>query len=414
MFGGEFCTVSTLSTRPFLDEAKVVLRDVRSTLAALVDAVGADPSQPQEMSRRFALDKTLTWKIARIVCEDDAWAAAAHIPGRAGLRIFVDALERAGAPADRSRNVMDALERFERLIEVHSGDRETFEIMVGSVSEPLARKRAESFRKMSFQGNSAVWGVQARAQVAMQTIAPNRERPGRLDLAVLCGLVDFRRLRQDACWAVASQVSFSDDGSDALPATRPMDSTLSPRDVPIMREFCSSPTPEIRAVHGANSRTRYEFTEGPIGNTAAATCVLGWVLRGDVSMYRTPADWLGEHLVYLNTPVEMLYHDIYIHRSLAFAIPPTVHLYSQMPGGPSYPRDGRDKGMLSVPEEMIDLGAGPPDCTTPGMPGFRRMMERSFEAVGWPASDFHGFRFRLRYPPVPTVSVFRHPLAEPQ
>src|SRR5678815_5665859 len=125
----------------FIEEAKGVLQQVRTSLNALVEAAGADPSQPQEMARRFSLDKTLTWKIARIVGSEDTWSAAAHIPGRAGLRTFIDALERAGAPRERGESVREAMDRFEALVERLSGDRDTFEIMLGGVSDQMARKQ---------------------------------------------------------------------------------------------------------------------------------------------------------------------------------------------------------------------------------------------------------------------------------
>ena len=92
----------SLQTQPdFINDAKSVFHELRTSLAALVDSVGADAAMPQEMSRRFRLDKTLTWKITRIVCGDDTLSAATHMPGRAALALFVEALEGAGAPAER-------------------------------------------------------------------------------------------------------------------------------------------------------------------------------------------------------------------------------------------------------------------------------------------------------------------------
>jgi hypothetical protein len=394
----------------FIEDAKGVLQEVRTSIYALVDAVGADASQPQEMARRFSLDKTLTWKIARIVGSEDTWSAAAHIPGRAGLRTFIEALERAGAPPERAESVREAMVRFEELIERHSGDRDTFEIMLGGVSDHLARKQGEAFRKMAYLGNSAIWGVQARAQVSVHLMCPSRTAPDLVDYGIICGLMDFRRLRQDVPWAVSSQMSYTDEGRSREHAPlMPMDPALSPTATPILRDFCSAPLPQIRTVEAANKTTRYEFTEGPVGHTASATCILGWLMPETASRYRTPADHFAENTLVINTPVETLYHDVYVHRDLNFTLPPKLLMYSRMPGGPVYPFDGQERGQLQVTEDITDLGS-PPDTMVPGVPRYAQLVSYATERLGHPVREFHGFRFRLRYPPVPSLVLFRFEL----
>jgi hypothetical protein len=165
----------------------------------------------------------------------------------------------------------------------------------------------------------------------------------------------------------------------------------------------------MRAVQAANNTTRFEFTEGPIGNTASATCAVGWLMMSTASRYRTPEDQYGECTCNANTPVETLYHDVYVHRDLNFPLPKLL-LYSRMPGGPTYPYDGRH-GQLPVTEDITDLGS-PPDTMVPGLPRYGRMVSYATERLGWPLRDFRGFRLRLRYPPVPSMVLFRFDLPE--
>jgi hypothetical protein len=40
------------------------------------------------------------------------------------------------------------------------------------------------------------------------------------------------------------------------------------------------------------------------------------------------------------------------------------------------------------------------------------MVRSVFERMGWRESEFHGFRFRLRYPRIPTLAVWRYDLPE--
>jgi hypothetical protein len=46
------------------------------------------------------------------------------------------------------------------------------------------------------------------------------------------------------------------------------------------------------------------------------------------------------------------------------------------------------------------------------MPRYRAMIQSVFDRMGWNAQDFYGFRFTMRYPPIPTVAVFRYSLAQ--
>jgi hypothetical protein len=397
---------------PFVEEAKVVLQDVRTSLATLVGSVGANPMQPQEIARRFGLDKTLTWKIARVICDDDTLAAAVHVPGRASMKNFVEVLGRKGATAAATAPVLEAMDRLERLIEMHSGDRGTFEVMLGNASEELGRKRGEAARKMAYQGASAIWGVRARVHTSLHFVAPNRSNGDMMDLAVVAGFVDFRRLRPDVPWAVARRATLSMTGEpQEFGSIVPMDPDLSMRESPILKQFSSTPVPELRQTPGQGNITRFELTEGPIGNTGAATCMLGWIGRGISNKFQSKDDEFGEHIVRLSTPVEVLYHDLFVHRDLAFAMNPTVHIYSDLPGGPTFPYDGPDRGQLPAMEDMVDLGE-PPNATAADLSNYRQMAEYAAERMGWNLKDFHGFRFRLKFPPIPTLCLYRYALME--
>jgi len=398
---------------PFVEEAKVVLQAVRTSLATLVDSMGANATQPQEISRRFGVDKTLTWKIARVICDDDTLAAAVHVPGRASMRNFVDVMERNGASGETTAAVLDAMDRLERLIATHSGDRGTFEVMLGSASQQLARKSGETARRMAYQGCSAIWGVRARVHTSLHFVAPSATSADVLDLAVIAGFEDFRRLRPDVAWSVARRATLTTAGQpQAMGTIVPMDPALSPTDPPILTQFSSTPAPELRQTQGQHNITRFELTEAPIGNTGATTCILGWVARGISGRFKSEGDDYGEHIVRLSTPVEVLYHDLYVHRSLAFAMKPEIFIYSDLPGGPTFPYDGMDRGKLPVPEDVIDLGEGPPNAAAADLPDYRQMVDLAAHRMGWSLSDFHGFRFRLKFPPIPTLCLYRYPLAD--
>jgi hypothetical protein len=255
--------------------------------------------------------------------------------------------------------------------------------------------------------------VQARVQLCVNAVAPAADSAW-VDLAWLSGLVDFRRLRRDAVWAIASARKFADDGSPvALGKLRALDGTeLGSQRSPLLTEFCSKPLPDIRTRTESDGLIRYELKEGPVGITAATTCIIG--LHGESFLRRTRAenDTIGEHAARLNTPVELLIHDLWVHRALAYALSPQVFLYGQMPGGPSYPASGREEGLLPLHERLQALG-NPPDLVTPDWPQYPQLLRSTFDRLGWDLGEFHVFRLKLRYPPIPSLAVIRYPLADP-
>ncbi|TWT42288.1 hypothetical protein RAS1_34180 [Phycisphaerae bacterium RAS1] len=403
-------TIASNKTR-FEDDVASVVRRIRGTIADCLISTGTNATRPQILARSLGLDKSLSWKICRLLQDENPVTAVPLIPGKPGRSILVGALTKAGAEPRLIAAAQAAMHDFERIIELHAGDREKLEVMLGNVTSNGQRERAEAQRKLSFRGNSATWAVQAKVQVCSNFIAPGSD-PAKADLAWLSGLIEFSRLRRDAVWAMAAARKTADDGT-ALPVgeIRAIDPRYDRDDaVPLMADFCSQPLPEIRLQRERDGTTRYELAEGHVGNTATTTCIVGLYGRNFVPRFRAPNDTRGEHFARLNTPVETLIHDLFVHRDLSYALSPQLLLYSQMPGGPLFPAD-HDRGRLSVYDPVIDLGRGPPDVVTSEFPRYAQMVAAVFERLAWRAEEFHGFRFRLHYPPIPTIAVWRYELA---
>lgn len=405
-------TTESGESPPFEEHVRTVVQRLRTALAELLANVGADPTRSQDVARKLRLNRNLTWKISKIIRENDPAAAIPLVPGKEGLRIFLTKLQTAGATTEAIAAAEAAIAEFDRLVEVHSGDRETLELMLWNLSGEGDVQRIEAIRKQSFLGNSAIWGVQARAQLCINVIAPS-DSPEWNDLAWVSGLVDFRRLRSDVAWPIASTRK-TDDSGHVLPVgdIKPLDPTFAgDHQAPLLGDFCSQPLPALRLETGTDGLLRYYVVEGPIGNTAAATCIIGIVGRRFVRRFRTAGDTIGEHIARLYTPTTLLIHDFFVHRDLHHAMSPGVFLYSQLPTGPPYPAGGRDQGLLPFHESMQELGK-PPDVVTPELPTYGRMIEWILGQAGWDGRDFYGFRLRMRFPPTPTLAVFRYPLPE--
>ncbi len=392
---------------PFPTHARSVVRSVRGSFSDLLVAMGADPQDPGSISREAGLTKTLAWKIAKVVQADDPAVALQHMPGASGVKLLLRGAQRAGVPADQIRTAREAVEGFESLIRVHCGDRATLEMMGVELSPAGREQRDEHHRKLLYQGASYLWGVQARVTLKVGIVAPGAE-PGLLDFASINGLIDFRRLRPDVSWVMASRQSQNDDGTPmATSASEAIDPRYAgPEHAPLLADFCSDSALNLRR-RDRGSYTSFELVEGPVGNTGALTCVFGAVQRG-IPYWATKENDRGEHRARCDIPAELMLLDFFVHESMTWALPPEVALESDIGAGGPDPRRTR----LPMAERLQDLGAGPLAPATPEAPDYRGMLAAVYGRLGWDPGAFHGFRLRIAYPAFPTAYVLHYLLPE--
>jgi hypothetical protein len=399
----------------------MVVRNVRGAFSSLLSSVVSPPGaahKPQEISRQLGLNKNLAWKISKIVQAEDPVVALRQMPGEAGISIFLRAVEQAGANPALLTTAREAVKQYEQLIRVHSGDRATLEMLGSTLSPARQQSNDEQHRKLLFQGASFVWGAQARVILKIGLVGPSGSessapghRPGELDFASLNCLIDFRRLRPDVTWIMASRNSNNDDGSDMRTSRlEAIDERYSDAEhAPLMADFCSQPLPTLRRfVDGA--LFRYELVEGPVGNTGALTCAVGAIQRR-IPYYRTPTNEWGVHLASCDIPAELLILDLFLHRDFTFAIPPEPILYSHQCHVAPEPQ--RDRYRLPLNEPLQDLGTGLLAPATPEVPHYDRMLKAMFDRMAWSPDEFHGFRMNIAYPAYPTAVALRYPLPDP-
>ena len=394
---------------PFEEHLTSSLRAVRGTLLELIADVGADPGRPQELAQRVGLRPGLVWKVCKVLQATDACTAIPHVPGPAGLRLFIDAFASAGAPADAVSSARVAAGAFERMVEIHSRDRQTLLAMLGQFG-PARQQQAqrEADRKLAYQGNSSTWGVQTRLNLSAQFVAPNPQTPDAVDLATLFALHDFRRLRRTPNWVLMRSAAYDDDGTPRQQVRVPIDPDASP-ELPLVGDMCEN-LPEIREVRTRTGR-QFELTDGPVGHTAAFSCIFGSYMRPFAGRYRDDANRFGEHPTMLFTPSELLIADLFVHRDLPFDQDPELVLYSRLFTGVDGEWEARESNRLPVTDPVHELGS-PPIVATPHSPTYPRLVQRVCDRLGWNLQEFRGYRVVMSYPPIPTVLILRYPLPE--
>lgn len=390
---------------------------LRRALANITAAVGGNIRKPQDLSRRFNLDKTLTWRISRAVREEDAWQALEHLPSRAGISIYANAMKGAGArPADLA--VLDsALEGFERFIADHAVDRHTLDVIVSNTKTKGSIKRFETLRKGGFQNNASLLGVRAKMHFVTRLIAPTPGVPDTLRIAVVAGLVDLFRLRSDSVWPVATMRSWQlldgenrDTETDIELITKANAPGAEQNRSPLLASFCSPSDLRLGTIVDPTGGTKFVVRDGPVGASGAITAIYGWVYRDNTPATESSPGERGEHVAVLQTPSEMHNFDLLIHKQAQVPVDPRVEVYSLFPGSIHHPHPGSEQSRLPVPTDLEEVTIS--DLTPPceELDRYHELLELSATRLETSLSDYRVFRYRLAYPPVPAMCVVSHGL----
>ena len=279
---------------------------LRESVADVLAAVGANVSVPHSITRDFGLDKSLAAKLGRVIRESDPYAAALDVPGEEAMRIFARTMRDAGAPAPKLDALRESVESFRQMVKTHcNGNRATLEMLAasaasstaGAVASAKQQQQLETFRKHMFRGASAVFGVQARAHVSADFLSPTRGDDDRYDVTLVNGLVDLRRIRSDVTWAVSSMRNLEQDGrAGPLVPFEPIDFTAGRNGaVPLIREFCSQPVPELRITDTNDLIRRFELPEGVDAAEVKASSPVqdykrAWPMWRDKALAKAKAD----------------------------------------------------------------------------------------------------------------------------
>ncbi|MCA9288694.1 MAG: hypothetical protein KDA05_08935 [Phycisphaerales bacterium] len=386
----------------FEEDLTGALGDLRGRLGEAIGSIGLAPGEPQEIARRLGISRNLTWKVSKVVCSEDVFEATQHMPGEEGIEILLNALGDAGVEAARIDAVRATTRRFDAVVETHSGDRATLDLMLDGMGGSAA-SRLEQSRKQAFRGNSGVWGIQARARMTSLIVAPTRGDTEHVDLALLGGMFDIRRLRPHVTWPIFYPMAYHDDGTPVASAVEePLDDTVQDKAGPhLLREFCTETMPEIRA-RKAGERLVYEFGPGPVGNTGAFSMVFGSLTPGQVSRRQTPEDAFGESTTRITMPTGAVQFDLLLHRDLAFGEPEAAVI-----GRVAVPNGADDFHDIPIAEQPRELSGRPPMLGSALIPRYEAIVQRAMDRCGWSVGEFRVYRLQMQYPPMHSVVRMR-------
>ena len=402
-------TPNTLLHKDFEHECRVAFNDLRAALIELYASAGADPGSPQDIARRFGVNKTLTWNISKVVSSTDPLATLPNVPGSAALRSLLVAMQQDGAAAEAADRVQRAASTLEQVVEMHVGDRGTLELII----DGMGRNRGDHLevsRKLAFRGNSGLWGVQSKTRLMTVFLAPNVDAPDMMDIAIARGYIGFRRLRSDVRWPIFQLRGWGEEGGPMTSPWQPLEEWDDrPNGLPLMRRFSTvdaSAIEEVRTTRGID----YVLAPGPIGNSGAVDCFVSDCERAAVGKYRTDVDTTGEFGATISAPTERLIFDLLAEESLDFALTPEVRAFSGIFMERSEDTTPADLVPIPVPQNVTALPGRPPVVANPNVPRYSEIVSFVQQRMRWKPEQFRGCRFELTYPPMGSTVLLRFKL----
>lgn len=397
----------TVAELKFDEHCRRSVDGLRGALLELYRAVGADPTKPQDVSRQYKVNRNLAWKVSRIIGSEEPLDAVPMIPGPGGLDILMDAMAKAGAPDATVERVRRAVNEFDRMIEVHTGDRNQLELVLDSMGR--GDDATEMSRKLAYRGNSGVWGIQAGVRVTAHFLAPSPGSPGMLDLAMIGGLTRVCRLRPIDRWPVFQIRQYHDDGTTADRLDRRAiepDPDRAHADPWLMRSYCAGALPDIHLSRKGDT-TLYEIGEGPVGRTGQFSCMFGFADIAAVPRYKDAQNSIAELISSVTVPSEALLFDLFVHRDLTEAMNPSVAMHGTLGGA----LDSVGSVELPMPERFRDLGTDPM-IDTPLVDRYADAAAAAMTKLKRDPAEFRCLRLLVEHPPMSSRVVVRYGLPE--
>jgi hypothetical protein len=268
------------------------------------------------------------------------------------------------------------------------------------------------FRRMAFQANAALWGIDVATRSMLTVISGSRSKPGLLDISMVGGFTRLRRIRHDLAWPVARRRFRSASAEGPPSSVRPLDPGVDPDAPPLLAAYSTIPPGALRPVRTSNGAW-YELPESGIGSANEVSLVIGEHYEAIAPVVRSSDSENAELMIQLDLPIETLLFDLYVERALPLGRPVTARLFSQLLGGSAAPSPERERDALPMVERPLQLDDAGAPVATPAMPRFGELVHDVFAWLGRDRAGYDHFRLEIRYPMMPTALVMALPLADP-
>lgn len=379
--------------------------DLRTCVLNLFEAADLDPSKTRELARELGVNRGLAWRLSRLVRTEDSTSVAHDVPGRQSMARFAKLCQQRGADESLVGQLLDSTDKYEELVAACSGSKKTLAMLLANRGEDTSAQDRERARRTLFEGACSVWGVQAQTRFVTVFLFPSPENPEKLSAAHITGYVGFRRLSERP-WPLSYEALHDAQGNPYRMRKDPLDPTgYEEGQLQLLPEFCDPREPKIEVVEHGDYKC-FNLAAGPVGNKGLTTCMFGSHLHEIYSRYTQPDSEELEtagFMVLLQTPVERVIFDYFVHEDIDMVGEPITHLLDRL----TYPHQNResdfDKQSMAIDETPRTLTRGMRGAFTPHMTWYPKLIEFASAQIEMSIDRFNGTRFEMAYPPISTT-----------
>lgn len=382
---------------------------VRREIGRVVDALPVRLQKPSEFQRVLNLDRSLTSRVLRALRTSDPLASLHLMPGPNGLRLLLKAASKKTNGQVTISHAEDALRELERIVSADVGDWKALGTALCGWLPDVRRQFEITNRQAAFRAMGNIKGVMADADLAVTLIHPGSDADW-VDRAGIYGVSRMRRLRAGAPLRFFG-------GSSIVPPPGCERLTLEAKpiraseDPPILREFCSSPTPQFD-VQLAGDLFCYVLKGNEVGLSSAIDAFFADIMHGRYPAHRrvNPRPALAGAVIDL--PVRTQIVDVLVHEDIWPGIDPELHMYDTVGRGVANPNDpSRETDRIDALESIQHLGTDLPRFRTKDVARYVEMIRFVCDKLGWESDRFRGYRCRVEYPiyGAQVTMIFRPP-----
>lgn len=388
----------------WVEQSAVVAANLRRSLQPIVATVAGKNARPAVLARNLGIDKTLAARVVRSLRSVDTATFLHQIPAPHGLRIFLDAADKAGVDADTRARGVECIREFEVLIGEFPGGRSALDAALAGLSPAVADRTERNASHSVCKAMSSLLGYQAETTLLTIIVRPSQTDPEWCDCAYIMGKYKVRRLRNGSPITVfGMRLDLTDEGG-RIETFDGRGGQVEP-EAYLLPEYCSQPIPRMKLFPLSHNLHIYALPSDEPSVNEPVTIVAGQVTRRTFRRYRTPENkWAWEAIV-PRIPSRTLVFDVFVHEDIALKSPPvvTTALHGLVAGGsrPDDPKFQLDRVDLSSGMEVVDIH-GPEADADGSLPRYGGLMDRALGMLGTDASRFTGYRCHVRNP-IPLV-----------
>jgi hypothetical protein len=382
-----------------VDAAKVI-GALRTSIANVISTVGG-VRKPTDLQKSLKLDWTLSWQLFQIAGakargEKDAISRGANVPSRSSLKKFLEAAQTHGTPHAKVERVWADYESFERLVDVHAGDRTSFNSMIsatGDIDEEWLAADAQHSRN-AYRAMSHKTGMQARTKMICGIYNPTSDGKS-WDFAVAVGYTGLRVLRTSPRIPVFRLRIVEPQARDQI--QREPINLCDAANGFLLADYSSQPLPPFEMREVDAGWVVGELKDPDIGNLGASSMYFGTVYRN----HPIPGQrWENRPFnadVFVDKPVEVLISDAIVKPGMMRGVKPTVEMFlgNNHSDAPVLPGDL----IPLLGNYRVDfLGTGPEVLAISDVPQYPEMADAIGKKLGWDLSEYEVWRIRIEYP----------------